>query len=56
MTHVLRYAARTDRGRLRANNQDSVFAGGRLLAIADGMGGDAAGEVRYGLGGAAVRA
>ncbi len=45
MTHVLRYAARTDRGLLRANNQDSVFAGGRLLVIADGMGGHAAGDV-----------
>ena len=45
MTHLLRYAARTDRGLLRANNQDSVFAGDRLLVIADGMGGHAAGDV-----------
>ncbi len=45
MSHVLRYAARTDRGLLRANNQDSVFAGDRLLVIADGMGGHAAGDV-----------
>ena len=45
MTHVMRYAARTDRGLLRANNQDSVFAGDRLLVIADGMGGHAAGDV-----------
>ena len=45
MTHTLRYAARTDRGLLRANNQDSVFAGDRLLVIADGMGGHAAGDV-----------
>ena len=27
------------------NNQDSVYAGPRLLALADGMGGHAAGEV-----------
>jgi protein phosphatase len=30
---------------VRGNNEDSVYAGPRLLAIADGMGGHAAGEV-----------
>jgi len=45
MTLVLRYAARSDRGLVRSTNQDSVYAGPRLLSLADGMGGHAAGEV-----------
>ena len=45
MTLVLRYIARSDRGLVRANNEDSFYAGPRLLALADGMGGHAAGEV-----------
>ena len=44
MALTLKYAVRSDRGLVRGNNEDSVYAGPRLLAIADGMGGHAAGE------------
>jgi protein phosphatase len=42
---ALRYAARSDTGLIRAINEDSGYAGPRLLVIADGVGGHAAGEV-----------
>jgi PPM family protein phosphatase len=45
MTLTLRYAVRTDPGLVRQTNQDSVYAGPRLLAVADGMGGMAAGDL-----------
>ena len=41
----MRFAARSHTGLLRDGNEDSVYAGPRLLAVADGMGGHAAGEV-----------
>ena len=42
---ALRYAVRSDVGLLRQGNEDSAYAGPHLLAVADGMGGQAAGEV-----------
>lgn len=45
MTMEIRYAARSDVGLLREINEDAAYAGPCLLAVADGMGGHAAGEV-----------
>lgn len=45
MTLKLRAAAVSDRGLIRSGNQDSVHAGPWLLAVADGMGGMAAGDL-----------
>jgi len=42
---TLRFAARSDVGLVRADNQDSGFAGPHLIAVADGMGGAAGGDI-----------
>ena len=39
------YAARSDVGLVRSNNQDSGYAGANLLILADGMGGPAGGDI-----------
>ncbi|MFD7085155.1 Stp1/IreP family PP2C-type Ser/Thr phosphatase [Streptomyces sp. NPDC002181] len=45
MSLSLRFAAGSHKGMIREGNEDSGYAGPRLLAVADGMGGQAAGEV-----------
>ncbi len=39
------FAARSDVGLIRKNNQDSAYAGPHLLVLADGMGGPAGGDI-----------
>jgi PPM family protein phosphatase len=41
----LRSAAATDTGTVRQNNEDSAYAGHRLYAVGDGLGGHVSGEV-----------
>lgn len=41
----LNFTTASDQGWVRGNNEDSAYAGPHLLALADGMGGHAAGEV-----------
>lgn len=45
MSYQLRVAVRTHPGFKREQNEDSYYVGPRLLVVADGMGGHAAGEV-----------
>jgi len=45
MSLILRAATVSDIGRVRTNNEDSAYAGRRLIALADGIGGMPAGEL-----------
>jgi PPM family protein phosphatase len=45
MSVTLRWGSATDTGRVRELNEDSMLVGDRVFAVADGMGGHAAGEV-----------
>jgi protein phosphatase len=42
---IMRFAARSDVGKIRAKNDDSAYAGRHLAVVADGMGGHAGGDV-----------
>jgi PPM family protein phosphatase len=44
-TLAVRCAVQSDIGLQRTDNEDAAYAGARLLAVADGMGGHAAGEM-----------
>lgn len=41
----MRFAAVTDIGKLRSENEDAFLATGKIFAVADGMGGHLAGEI-----------
>lgn len=41
----IKFAAETNKGKIRKNNEDSYLATGKVFAVADGMGGHQAGEI-----------
>ncbi|MFB9234932.1 PP2C family protein-serine/threonine phosphatase [Plantactinospora siamensis] len=45
MALIMRTTSTTDPGLVRSNNEDAAYAGERLVAVADGIGGQPAGEV-----------
>ncbi|MFC7549186.1 PP2C family protein-serine/threonine phosphatase [Plantactinospora sp. GCM10030261] len=45
MTLIMRTADASDPGLVRSNNEDAAYAGDRLVVVADGIGGQPAGEV-----------
>lgn len=45
MAYIMRFAARSDVGMVRAKNDDSAYVGRYLAVVADGMGGHAGGNI-----------
>ena len=45
MTYRFLTSAKSDKGKVRASNQDSGYSGNNLFIVADGMGGHSAGDI-----------